>query len=77
MTLNDTFWIQKTFDTSYVSTSVENSPYKDGDFSKVLLAPSDRVFDSPYSLRRDSFSLLTWSKNSLSSFMDFSVSVML
>ena len=77
MTLNDVLRIQKTFDTSYVSTFVENPPYKDGDFSKVLLAPSDRVFDSPYSLRRDSFSLLTWSKNSLSSFMDFSVSVML
>ena len=59
MTLNNAFWIQKTFDTSYVSTSVENSPYKDGDFSKVLPAPSDRVFDSLYSLRRDSFSLLT------------------
>ncbi len=77
MTLNDVSRIQKTFDTSYVSTLVENPPYKDGDFSKVLLAPSDRVFDNPYSLRRDSFSLLTWSKNSLFSFMAFSVSVML
>lgn len=77
MTLNDVLRIQKTFDTSYVSTFVENPPYKDGDFSKVLLAPSDRVFDNPYSLRRDSFSLLTWSKNSLFFFMAFSVSVML
>ena len=77
MTLNDAFRIQKTFDTSYVSTFVENPPYKDGDFSKVLLAPSDRDFDNLYSLRRDSFSLLTWSKNSLFSFMAFSVSVML
>lgn len=77
MTLNDVLRIQKTFDTSYVSTFVKNPPYKDGDFSKVLLAPSDRVFDNPYSLRRDSFSLLTWSKNSLFSFMAFSVSVML
>lgn len=77
MTLNDVSRIQKTFDTSYVSTFVENPPYEDGDFSKVILAPSDRVFDNPYSLRRDSFSLLTWSKNSLFSFMAFSVSVML